>query len=226
MSGEPFKVTFSEVGRQSIDRAELLLAGFPGAFDKAVQSAMRRTAEHVRTQSGRRAKERYAIGGDTIRANVSSRSDNVKIRYTFTPGHGAEASITFAGTKIPLYRFSGASPKSPTFNTSEYVNILIRGEWRRVHPAIPAAGHQLKSTSPTKFRDAFVAQFKSGHTGIFERTGGMTDTGNDELRELMGDSLPQMIGSEEVMDKLSKDAMDKFDDRIAHEVDAILNGWR
>ena len=54
----------------------------------------------------------------------------------------------------------------------------------------------------------------------------MTDTGNDELRELMGDSLPQMIGNEEVMEKLSKDAMDKFDERIAHEVDAILNGWR
>lgn len=226
MSSAPFKVTFSEVGKQSLSRAELLLAGFPGAFGKAVQSAMRRTAEHVRTQSGRRAKERYAIGADTVRANVSARSDNVKIRYTYSPGSGAEGYILFTGTKIPLYRFSGTSPKTPTFNTGEYVNVLMQGQWRRVHPAIPAAAHQLKSTSPTRFHDAFVAHFKSGHTGIFERTGGMTGTGNDELRELMGDSLPQMIGNEEVMEKLSKDAVDKFDERLAHEVDAILNGWR
>ena len=38
--------------------------------------------------------------------------------------------------------------------------------------------------------------------------------------------LPQMIGNDEVLEKLSKDAMDKFDQRMAHEVDAILNGWR
>ena len=216
------RITFTEVGRQSLDRAELLLAGFPGAVDKALQSAMRRTAEHVRTQSGRRARERYDIGTDTIRAN-SGRSDNVRISYTYSPGHGAEASVLFRGTKIPLYRFGRSAPKTPTFNTSEFVNVMIQGEWRRVHPAIPARGHQLKSTAPTQFHDAFVASFKSGHTGIFERTGGMTGTGNDEL---MGDSLPQMIGNDEVLERLSKDAMDKFDERMTHEVDAILNGWR
>jgi len=220
------RITFEEVGKQSLSRAELLLAGFPGAVDKALKSAMKRTAEHVRTQSGRRARERYAIGSGTIRADSGKRDDNIKIQYTYAAGAGVQANIHFRGAKIPLYRFDGSAPGAPTFNSSEYVNIMIQGNWRRVHPGVSARGHQLKSTSPTQFKNAFVASFGSGHTGIFERTGGMTGSGSDELRELMGDSLPQMIGNDEVLDKLSKDAMDKFDERMTHEVDAILNGWR
>ena len=215
------KVDFSEVGKNTLDRAETLLAGFPGAFDKALQSTMRRTAQHVRTQSSRRARERYAIADRNIRAEQS-----VKISYSFVPGSGAEASILFRGTKIPLYRFDGTTPITPTYNTGVRVNAMLNGQWRTVHPGVAAAGHQLKSTSPTKFRDAFVAQFKSGHTGIFERTGGVTGTGNDELREIMGSSLPQMIGNDEVVEKLAKDGMDTFDTRMTHEVNVVLNGWR
>ena len=83
-----------------------------------------------------------------------------------------------------------------------------------------------RSTSPKKFEDAFVARFRSGHVGIFERTGGVTASGRDEIRELMGSSIPQMIGSDEVTEALSNDAGLEFDKRMTHEVDAILNGWR
>lgn len=215
------KVDFTEVGKNTLDRAETLLAGFPGGVDRALKSAMQRTAQHVRTQSSRRARERYAIDAKDIRADKA-----VKISYSYVSGAGASATILFKGTKIPLYRFQGTSPTSPTYDTNKIVNLLIQGQWRQGHPGVAASGHQLKGTSPTKFKDAFIASFSSGHTGIFERTGGMTANGNDEIKEIMGSSLPQMIGNDEVLEKLSKDAMDKFDQRMAHEVDAILNGWR
>ena len=35
-----------------------------------------------------------------------------------------------------------------------------------------------------------------------------------------------MIGNDEVANKLAKDAEDKFDERLAHEIDAILAGYR
>ena len=42
----------------------------------------------------------------------------------------------------------------------------------------------------------------------------------------MGSSVPQMLGSPEVEEKLAREAMEKFEERLDHETLAILNGWR
>lgn len=215
------KVSIEQVGKQSLERAELLLAGFPGAVDKALRSAISRTAQRVRSQSSKRIRERYAISAANLRME-----ENAKISYSYSPGEGMEAAILFKGRKIPLHRYDGASPAGPTYDRSQLVPVHTSTGWRMASPGVQASGHQLRSTSPKKFEDAFVARFRSGHTGIFERTGGVTATGRDEIRELMGSSIPQMLGSDEVTDALSNDAGLEFDKRMTHEVDAILNGWR
>lgn len=103
----------------------------------------------------------------------------------------------------------------------------LQGKWKLLYPSVPAHGHVLKSTSPALFQHAFVSRMKStGHTGIYERTGGMTSNDKDEIKELFGPSVPQMLGSSEVAEKLSAAAMDKFEERLDHEINAILNGWR
>ena len=61
----------------------------------------------------------------------------------------------------------------------------------------------------------------SGHVGLFERTGG-----KDEIQEIMGSSVPQMLGSPEVEERLARESMEKFEDRLDHEINAFLNGWR
>ena len=38
--------------------------------------------------------------------------------------------------------------------------------------------------------------------------------------------VPQMLGNEEVTEKLAEKAMEKFEERLDHEVNRILNGWR
>ena len=75
------------------------------------------------------------------------------------------------------------------------------------------------------FDEAFVARMANGHTGIFERTGGSTSNGTDAIRELFGPSVPQMLGYEDVREKLTGEAMEKFNERLDHEVQRILNGW-
>lgn len=215
------KVSIEQVGKNSLERAELLLAGFPGAVDKALRSAISRTAQRVRSQSSKRIRERYAISAANLRME-----ENVRISYSYSPGQGMEASIRFKGSKIPLHRYDGASPSGPTYDRSKLMPVHTSTGWRMASPGVPAAGHQLRGTSPTRFEDAFVARFRSGHTGIYERTGGVTASGLDEIRELMGSSIPQMIGSDEVSEALSNDAGLEFDKRMTHEVDAILNGWR
>lgn len=186
-------------GGDSLARAEKMLSGIPGGMEKAVRSAMARSVSHLRTNSVKAVRERYDIAAADVRAN-----ENVTVRYSYHDG--VQASILFAGRKIPLHRYGGAAPKYP-----------VPG-----NPNAPAFGHQLKSTSPERFHNAFVARMPvSGHVGLFERTGG-----KDEIQEIMGSSVPQMLGSPEVEERLARESMEKFEDRLDHEINAFLNGWR
>lgn len=217
-------IRIEEVGGKSLERAEKLLAGFPGGLDKAVKSAMSRSLSYLRANSAKEIRKVYAISASALRTE-----ENIKTKYSYRPGVGISGYVLFSGHKIPLYRYNGASPVQPTQDTGKTINALINGQWRKTHPGVAAAGHQLNSTSPTRFENAFVARMKSGHTGhtgIFERTGGATATGNDAIKEIMGSSVPQMLGNKDVEQALVDETMKKFDERLEHEINAILNGWR
>lgn len=214
------KITIDEFGGMNVEKAEKLLSAIPGGSEKAIRSAMTRAVSGLRSNVTKRVQERYAIGSSELRT-----AQNVNAKYSYQAGSGVTAEILFAGAKIPLYRYNGTNPTSPT-NQTQLINALIGKQWKKVHPGVAAAGHQLKGTSPYRFANAFIATMKSGHTGIFERTGGMSSTGADAVEEIMGSSVPQMIGNDEVANKLAKDAEDKFDERLAHEIDAILAGYR
>ena len=207
-------VKIEEFGGKSLSRAEKLLAGIPGGVEKAVKSAMPRAVSHLQKQSYERIRERYAISEANIRED-----ETIKVEYHY--GGGVQAVVRFSGHKIPLYRFDGASPKSPTYDKSKLVSALVSGGWKMVHPGAAASGHQLKGTAPTVFDNAFVAAMNAGdkkHVGIFERVG-------NSIQELMGSSVAQMIGSDEVKEKLAEDASRKFEERMEHEIDRLLNGW-
>lgn len=210
-------VTVEVVGQERLNRAQRMLAGIPDGIDKAVKSAMNRTVANVRVKSIRAVQEKYAISAGNIRAN-----QNIKVKYKYD--RGVQAEIYFRGNKIPLWRYTGSSPKGPT-QTEELVRARVHGEWKTVHPGVTARGRQFKSRAPVRLSNTFVATMKSGHTGIFRRTGGATSTGGDELKEIMGSSVPQMIGNEEVLQKISKEAAEKFEERLEHEVLRLLNGW-
>jgi len=212
-------VQMEAAGQDALDRASRLLAGIEGGLDKAVRSAVARSVTHLRSSSTKAIRERYAISTANIRAN-----ENVKVRYSYQ--NGVQATVTYAGVKIPLYRYDGVSPKLPGQDTSKSVRAMIDEQWKTIHPSLPAYGHQLNGTAPAHLQDAFVAQMKSGHIGIFERTGDTAGNGREEIREIMGSSVPQMIGSPEVENTLATQTLQKFEERLDHEVNAILNGWR
>ena len=207
-----------DTGGTSLSKAEKLLAGIEGGIEKATRSAMQRAVSNLRTNSSKIIREKYDISESALRMK-----ENVTVRYSYSSG--IIAFVNFSGYKLPLFRYGGASPKNPQWDRSGWVSAMIQGKWRRVHPSLAASGHQLKSTSPTKFENAFVAQMESGHIGIFERTGGATSTGGDAIKEIMGSSIPQMLGNKEVEEKLAEKAREKFEERLDHEVNRILNGW-
>ena len=161
-------------GEDTLERAKTLLAGIDGGVNKAVRSAMSRAALNLRTNSTKMIQERYAISSSSIREN-----ENIKVSYNYS--NGVQAVIVFSGRKIPLYRYKGAAPAAPEYDKTRWVKVLAGGKMTWVHPGIPARGHLFTSTSPAVFTHAFVARMKSGHTGIFERTGNLnsSNTGSE-----------------------------------------------
>ncbi len=211
------EIRLEETGGQTIARTERMLARIPGAMDKAVRNAMTRAVSALRSNTKKAVRSRYAISSGNLRTN-----DNVRVRYSYQGGVRAE--VVFSGSKIPLFRYSGASPSGPVKDTSRKVHAKVHGEWRTVNPGVPAAGHQLVSTSPKRFNNAFVARMGSGHVGIFARTGGAASGDGDEVKEIMGSSMPQMIGHEQVAAKLDEIVAQKFLERLEHEAERILSG--
>ncbi|MCI8857361.1 MAG: hypothetical protein HFH26_12575 [Clostridiaceae bacterium] len=215
--GDPIKVALA--GQQSLEWAQRLL-GDPEKYRKALQSANQRAASFIRTNSARFIRRRYAVP-----AAIAKAAADVSIYFS---GHGGghQANIDFKGRRIPLYRYSGAAPAAPTQDVGRNVRALVHGNWRIVHPSVPAYGHQLKGTSAEIFHNAFVARMKNGHTGIFQRTGGVTDQESHAIEEIMGSSVPQMLGAEDVFDAVAREVSEKFDGWLEHEVNAFLNGYR
>lgn len=214
-------VTVNEAaGQAAIERAKTLLAGIPGGVDKAAKAAMSRTVDRLRRDSNQAIREKYDISDEGIRAEK-----NVRVRYSFQ--NGVQATVTFSGRKIPLYRFGGAYPKVPTQDIAAGKKpVMVKGAWTMQYQGMAARGHQFKGTGPTQFMDAFVAQMKSGHIGIFERTGGSTSEGSDAIREIMGSSVAQMVGNQQVAQRLTERAYETFETELDKAVYRILTGWR
>jgi len=210
-------------GREAVERAETLLAGIPGGVDRAVKAAMRRAVDRLRRESSQTIREKYDIMDAGIRAEK-----NVRVRYSYQ--NGVQATVTFSGHKIPLYRFGG-SPKMPEVHRDRTVQAIVKGERVWVHPSVQASGHQFRSTSLsplTKYgNDAFVQRMPgSGHIGIFVRTGGMTAEDSEAIEELMGPSVAQMVGNQKVAEKLTGEAYRSFETELDKAVYRILTGWR
>lgn len=204
-------VKVDSFGESSIERANKVLAGVPDGVQKAIKSAMPRAVAELRKKSTERIRERYAISAKNIRAE-----ENVKV--TYQAGDGVIASVRFSGSRIPIYRFDGSRPKSPTYDRGNRVRGLTQAGWKMLPKGTPAYGHELVSTSPILFAHAFTATMSNGHTGIFARDG-------SGIEEIMGSSVAQMVGNEEVAEKLAEDASKKFDERMEHEITRLLNGW-
>ena len=206
------------IDASSLERAEKVLANIPGGAQKALGNAMQRAAQHFRTNASKQIRERYAISNGNLRTDQTM---NIQL----TRGNPVTARIKFDGNKIPLIRYDGSGPQAAS-KAADTVPVMIAGHWRMAHPnAGGARGHVLRSTGAYSFgTGAFVATMASGHTGIFYRSGGATSSGSDAIKQIMGLSVPEMIGNEEVADKIMEQSMEKFDQRLEHEISRLLAG--
>ena len=135
-------IKIENVGGQSVDRINKLLAGIPGGAIKAASSALKRAGDAAKTQAGRFAAAEYTINkGDFMR------NTTIKTKSSATTAGVASMSISYVGSVLPLL----------TFNTSYARDGSVRTQVKR------NGGAQL-------LEHVFVAKI-GGHTSTYERIG-------------------------------------------------------
>lgn len=227
------KVYDVKVDTSALERAEYQLRNVPGGVETAIRSALLRAREHFWTQSSREVQKKYDISPKTLRENKGA-----KMTYHYYPGRGIEIYINFLGSRISLHEFNGSAPKDRvdqanalTVRTAKTYPPTMKSPGTKngmtpVHPSIPARAHQYQGSPVSVFKNAFVAQMRNGHKGIFEREKGKTRRdSNLPIRQVEGDSFPRMLENEEVREELTRDAAATIEKRLDQEVDRILKGY-
>ena len=167
-----------EITSDAIERVGTLLADVPKGAERVFASAMNRGISRVKTQAIKQVKTVYAVNGAAL-------TKATRINITKASTGNLAGFVSFSGVKIPLYKFK-VTPTKP-------------GTGKQVRAAVKKGG------SGTPFEDAFVAEMKSnGHTGVFERTGRK----RFPIEEKMGLSAAQMVGNEDIIDGLEKEAQE------------------
>lgn len=199
-----------EISAETMERVQALLANVPKGAERAYTNAINRGLSRVKTAAWRGIKQVY-----TVQASALNKATSTTIQKA-SMGNLA-GFVRFAGYKIPLYKFK-VSPRQPGSNK------LVRASVKKGGGAV--------------FESAFIAAMKSGHVGVFERTGeqgiksrmakSKTPGGTlhtEKLEEIMGLSAAQMAGQETVSRQVQEEAQQLVNERLEHEIDRLLNGY-
>lgn len=182
-----------EITQEIMERAQTLLEGIPRGAERAFSNAINRGLGYVKTQAFNKVKRVYTVKqkalGDATTTQVQKANAGNLV------GH-----VSFAGTKIPLYKFQ-VTPKEPGTGKKVRAKVLKDGGG--------------------EFDRAFIAKMKNDHMGVFERL----TSKRLPIEEKMGLSAAQMVQNEVIMGELEEEAQEKVNERVMHEIDRILNGW-
>ena len=179
-----------QITADQIERVNLILSGVPKGAEKAMASVIRRANNTVRSEALKGITSVYAITRQNVRADTT-----IKVRTQKADG-GVVGTVSFAGYKIPLYRFN-VSPTLPVQRATVSAAVLAE-------------------SGRTPFAHAFIAKMKSGHTG---------GTGRLPITEFMGPSAAQMAANSVVVEQVEEKAQEVINKRIEHEITRILNGY-
>ncbi|WP_303002287.1 phage tail protein [Dialister invisus] len=182
-----------EITAEAVERVEAILEGVPNGAERALSNAINRGISRVKTGAIRRVKEIY-----TVQSGAFNEATRIRVNKAST-GNLA-GFVSFAGYKIPLYKFK-VTPTAP-------------GVKKQVRAAVMKGGG-------TPFEDAFIAQMRSGDIGVFERE----TRKRFPIEEKMGLSAAQMVGNEKVIETLEEEAQQLVNQRLEHEINRLLSGY-
>lgn len=181
------------IDAETLERVEALLAGVPKGAERAFSNAINRGLSKVKTGASREVKRVY-----TVQSSAFNSATSTAVKKASTgdlAGH-----VHFAGYEIPLYKFN-VTPKKP-------------GTGKQVSATMKRGGGAV-------YDDAFIAEMKSGHIGVFHRE----TSKRLPISEYMGLSAAHMVGETAVAEKLQDEAQKTVEERVMHEVERILGRY-
>lgn len=166
------------------DIVKQFLRDMPGKFNDVVAEAVNVAARRVKAAGVKVTPDFWNVQKDLVK-----QAWKVRKAKSGDPNPTAEAVVK--GGMIGLYKFAPDPSAIMGGKTSGGVSVLIDG-----------AKHQ--------FKNAFVAQMKNGHKGIFQRDG----RGRLGIHELFTSSIPQMTEDQKqnrIPPKLAEEAQQVFE---------------
>ena len=203
-----------EIDATENDRATKILAGITGGSKEAIRNSLKLALEKIRTGTVKAITGVYDISVQNLRAGTNIRS------HIYGTADTIIGQVSFAGKKIPLYRYN-VSPKMPT-HTEKTLQVVIDGYWKTIYESAPVSAKMKRGGSLVNSSNAFIAEMKSGHIGVFERVG----SESNKIIERMGLATAQMAGNSVVSENVQKEAHEVFSKSLDEEITRILNGFR
>lgn len=209
-----------ELSCEQLNRVEKLLYGIPNAVETAESNAFNRGLTAGKTEANKQIRQRYAISSGMV-----NRFGKATLRRS---SGGGDAAIEFSGTKIPAFKFKPA-PAARTY-VGERIPVVIRGEgqdavWRLVFKNAAVKAMDIKETGYHIGSKWFIANFKSGHSGIFKRTGEITSGNKPKIREIWGPSVADMLDYEPAKEAVAERVQEVVNQRLEHEIGRILSRY-
>lgn len=153
-----------------------------------------------RAATSGRARAAREVGKDYTLKTSDFKKYTKSSQHIQKSGNEISVGLSFRGYHVPLIRFFAIPADSGLY---------------KVQVKRTSAGGELSHV--------FRAVMGSGHIGLFERTG----TKRLPITQKMGPSVPQMMGANpNLANSVGENVRKVFEERLEHEITAILNGWR
>ena len=181
------------IDAETLERVGALLAEVPRGAERAFSNAINRGLSKLKTGALREVKRVY-----TVQSSALNAATNTTVKKASTGD--LAGYVQFAGYETPLYKFD-VTPKKP-------------GTGKQVSATMKRGGGAV-------YDDAFIAEMKNGHIGVFRRE----TSKHLPISEYMGLSAAHMVGETAVAEKVQEEAQKTVEERVMHEVERILGGY-
>lgn len=195
-----------ELGKKVLESANSLMAIAPKEVRKAAYSAIKRTTSRMNTRASRHIRQNYTVSASALKG---------RIKADLPKGNFLSGSIVATGrpTNISQFRI-----------TPNPVSVLKRSNGRKRKRRNPFLVQLKKSGVKKPVQRLFAQEHKNkkGDTkiSVLQRT----TKYSYPLKLQYGPSVPQMLGSEKVLESFAPEAEKFLNERFLHEIKFRLGG--
>lgn len=187
------------LSEREIEKATKLLRNIPGGVEKAIVSTINKSIYGAKTDSTKRVTQEYVIKQARVREVIQVLKASKNSLSARIISRGRPRALTYFKTNprdVPRKRLK---------------KLLIS---------------QVKKGAGGPIKNAFLARMKSGHLGVFHRTGETRENSKLEIiKQNYGPSIAQMLGAKSVVAYVEEKAQKRIEKNLNHEIERILKGY-